>query len=71
MTTKEKRIFISDLIESVRNDLMNDVPKMPIDWDGHELRKLIADRFEWQVSDLMKSGQRLGEYRRALRERNL
>lgn len=44
-TRKEKRRFIRQLIRSVANDLITDVQKMPSEWDGHELRELIAERF--------------------------
>jgi hypothetical protein len=45
MTDSDKRVFIHDLCENVKNSLLDSVDRMPEEWDGHELRQLIADRF--------------------------
>ena len=46
MTEQQKRTFIHDLCDSVRNELLSKTLAMPEDWDGRELRELIADTFE-------------------------
>jgi hypothetical protein len=46
MSSKEdKVIFINGLIDNVRNDILKKVDRMPENWDGWELRALIADYF--------------------------
>ena len=45
MTKAEKRIFIRDLIRSVKTNVLNTVPEMPDNWDGIELRQYLADKF--------------------------
>lgn len=44
MTEQEKVRFINDLCDSIKKDILSNVPKMPEEWDGHELRQYIADR---------------------------
>ncbi len=51
-TQEGKRKFIKDLCNSVRDSLLKKVPELPEDWDGHELRWLIAKVFEDQTSKL-------------------
>ncbi len=46
MTLTEKVTFIEELTDSVRRDLIRNIEKVPESWDGHELRRWIADRFE-------------------------
>lgn len=54
-TPSGKRKFIRDLIGSVQRDIIAAVRKMPDDWDGHELRQLIADKFEQETTDMPRS----------------
>lgn len=49
MDTKEKQEFIDSIINSVRENLIADLPKVPEDWAGLQLRMWIARRFENQV----------------------
>ncbi len=69
-TVSEKRQFISDLIQSVRDEILSTVSKMPTDWDGHELRQLIADKFRNQASRRI-TGKRLKEFRNEVATRNI
>lgn len=46
MNDKEKRAFIKDLARNVVAEVLAKVPHMPDDWDGHELRRYLADEFE-------------------------
>ena len=47
MTKKEKRQFINQLVSSIKAKILQDLKddKIPEDWDGHELRHLLADNF--------------------------
>jgi len=51
MTRDDKRRFIRSLTSSISRDLCAKVPQMPPEWDGHELRKLLAIAFAHQVFD--------------------
>lgn len=44
-TRKEKRAFIRALTKSVLKDVLDNVPFMPPEWGGLELREYLADRF--------------------------
>jgi hypothetical protein len=41
--------FVNELVENVRRDLIRDCEKWPEEWDGHELRRLIARQFQQAV----------------------
>jgi hypothetical protein len=44
MTSEEKQAFIEDLCNSLRDKVISDIPKMPNNWDGIELRWLLSER---------------------------
>lgn len=82
LTRAQKRTLIRQLVKSVLADLVADVPRMPSEWDGIELRELIADRFAGQTALSSKSywgdvrwrnadRKRLREYRNEKLTRNL
>lgn len=48
MTPADKRKFIKSLCDSTRDHILGKVDAMPDNWDGHELRRYIADEFEHQ-----------------------
>jgi len=55
MNAKERTDFILDLIASVRNDIcVEKVEHMPDHWDGEELRRYVADRFEAETNILAR-----------------
>jgi hypothetical protein len=45
MNQDAKQAFIVALIRNIQADILAKVPQMPEDWDGHELRRYIADKF--------------------------
>jgi hypothetical protein len=53
MTKAEKRKFIKDLTAAVARDAIAKIDRMPEEWDGHELRRYLADQFDREVSALM------------------
>jgi hypothetical protein len=78
MTSEERATFIRDLIRSVEESILARVDSMPDDWDGHELRRYMADWFEDQNGILgrgvvrqNKATKRLADYRKAVLNRNL
>lgn len=70
MTRKEQRRFIRELVRNVERDLLKQVPKLPAEWDGHELRALIRDRFAQVYWSTMSKG-RMRAYRNEVSVRQL
>ena len=79
MTTIDKIQFINDLSERVIRDIIEKAPLMPEEWDGHELRRYIADKFDEAAIGLLargrvrqqRSSKRLAAYRNEVAIRNL
>ena len=45
MTLLEKGLFINELVENIRSDIIdNYLSKLPEEWDGHELRRRFEDQ---------------------------
>jgi len=66
MTKEEKLQFIGELTASVKASIIDKVDDMPEEWDGIELRRYIADKFEEQVFSEFRS-DRVGGLNRARR----
>jgi len=65
-TRAGKRAFIRSLCGSIEVAVLAAVPQMPADWDGHELRELIAEVFNSERTRLMKESRgRMRNYRSA------
>jgi len=62
MTKPEQRRFVRELVANVRADLVKNVKNVPDNWDGHELRQWIADRFQ-ESSWMIKAPENRGRYR--------
>ena len=45
MTEQERSTFTAELIDAVKSEILAKIPKMPDEWDGHELRVYIAEQF--------------------------
>ncbi|MBS3648810.1 hypothetical protein KEU06_09350 [Pseudaminobacter sp. 19-2017] len=78
MTKREKRRFIRELISAVQKSILDRVPDMPEEWDGHELRAYIAEKFGETVVTVGRTGhygkpyaKRTRDYRNTVIERNL
>ncbi len=52
-TREGKRQFIRSLCRAVEASTLLAVPQMPDDWDGHELRLLLAQDFIWECGSLL------------------
>jgi hypothetical protein len=73
-TVKGKRKLIREFMRRVEKDLLDKVPLMPAEWDGFELRWLIADAFEWEQRGRTGAGgmrRRVREYENEKLVRNL
>jgi len=70
MTQQEKRRFINELMTTLKRDILAKVPDMPEQWDGHELRRYIADR-AIDCCFIPMQGKRAKEYKQAVITRNL
>jgi hypothetical protein len=57
MTNEEKRAFIVELIGNVQAEILAKVEAMPDEWDGHELRRFIADKFDQANMGLLATGR--------------
>lgn len=71
MNRAEKRKFIRDLTANVRDEVLRAVPKMPDNWDGIELRYLLAARFEAAVMRRSSDRARVRSFNSDCLERNL
>jgi hypothetical protein len=71
MTTKEKRVFINELIKNVKEEILSKVNTMPDDWEGIELRWYIADKFSDTIMNTMSSKARKLEYNNTIMVTNL
>lgn len=50
MSARQKRAFIRELSDNIRDSLLEKVSNMPEEWDGHELRCLLAERHRQSAS---------------------
>lgn len=71
MTLAEKADFVAELIDSVHAKILDRMERLPADWDGHELRQLLADCFAREVVSSIMRGRRLKDYRNAVLVNNL
>jgi len=73
-TVAGKRHFIRMLCNSIRDELLAKAAEMPEEWDGFELRELLADKFEHERMLKRSYGarsKRLKDYRSDCYARNL
>lgn len=70
MTHGQQRQFMNELIENVKQGLLRDTNRIPQEWDGYELRRWIAHRFQNAIIGEM-SGKRLKAYKYTLLAKNL
>jgi len=68
MYKNKKEEFIVNFCNAMRDEALKKVDLMPDNWDGHELRTYLADKFAFETSSQMQSGKssRMREYRRVI-----
>lgn len=75
MNQEQKIAFIQNLTSSVAVELIKKVQdgRIPENWDGHELRELLADKFTAERSEPLsnKRSARYKAYRNAVLTNNL
>ena len=54
MDLRERVDFVYDLIDAVKRDIIDRADRIPDGWDGEELRRYIADRFEAECNLLAR-----------------
>ncbi|MCR4302119.1 MAG: hypothetical protein NUV51_10950 [Sulfuricaulis sp.] len=65
-TRQGKRQFIRSLTCSVSKSVCAAVDQMPADWDGYELRELLAELFaNERMESMRKNRRRMSAYRGA------
>lgn len=73
LSKEEKAEFVEELVESVTRSIQALIAsdKIPEDWDGHELRHFIADKFDFERMHRVMTGKRLKDYRNTVILNNL
>lgn len=73
MKKTEQRKIVNTLIKEIRADLLDNSDKWPEEWDGHELKELVASKFERERGDLMadKRKARVKDYVRTVAQLGL
>lgn len=71
MNKQEREQFVEDLIANVKDGLLRAVDRLPAEWDGHELRQLVADRFAEVSWALKNNKKRLKDYRNFMNTHSL
>lgn len=73
MTTTDQQEFVNNLTESVRKEIVAHIRdgKIPAEWDGHELRALLAEKFTSEAAlSLSRNGSLCKRQRRYRQFRN-
>jgi hypothetical protein len=63
MEREEQVEFVNNLIDNIKDDILLVIHKAPAEWDGLELRELIADWFCESTSRRALGRKRLKEYK--------
>ena len=58
MDTSTKKEFINDFCNAMRDAALAKADVMPGNWDGHELRLYLAEKFQFEISAAMKDKRR-------------
>jgi hypothetical protein len=60
MTKSEKAVFVNQLVDSVKDGILRAITedRVPAEWDGFELRQLLADRFYGESFNLAPARKR-------------
>ena len=70
-----KMEFVVDFMSSIQKEVLQNIAsgRIPAEWDGHQLREYLADKFAWERTELMKRprSRMRREYKNAVLVRNL
>lgn len=70
MNLRERKRFVRELLKSLSVELRLKCKRMPSEWDGHEIRKYIAERAEQLYWGTMNN-DRLKRYENEVLENDL
>ena len=66
MNKRDQKRFVRELMQTVRQSVFDNIDrgKIPEEWDGHELRQFLRDKFSQSGSSIMqdKGNQRRRNY---------
>lgn len=73
MKKSEQKQFIRSLTKSIVGDIEKKISagKIPENWDGHELRYLLSEKFESEAWTLNKKHRRYKDYKNTVLINNL
>lgn len=73
MTRTEQRVFVEELLSTVKQQVVEHITKgaIPAHWDGLELRVYIRDLFLEQAAKVDLGPRRTKEYRNSIAINNL
>lgn len=72
MTSNEQREFVESICNDLKESLLKKLPKIPEDWDGHEIRQWILDYYsDNYVIGTALSGGRKRDYKNTIIVNNL
>ena len=71
MNKEDKRQFIEDISETMKDALLSKVNRMPEEWDGHELRQLFQDYVKEEINWSKMDRNRKKEYDNTRRVNNI
>jgi len=68
-----KREMVAAICNNIRDHALKLVPAMLEEWDGHEIRSMLAELFSREVTNLMRDhrGKRWREYDRERIQQNM
>lgn len=75
MSTQEQTVFVTSLCNIIRDQVIDQIVsgKIPEEWDGHELRRLLSQNFQESanMSRNVMIGKRLKDYKNSFIINNL
>jgi hypothetical protein len=73
MTKSEKKVFIRNVCASIRDELISKIDSgaIPEEWDGIELRQLLAEKADGETYPTMLTHKRLKDYKNTVIVNNL
>jgi hypothetical protein len=71
MKSTEQEAFVREVIDGFRDKINELLPKIPPEWDGHELRQWLSEVLREEYVTLKLDGKRLKAYRADRLVRNI
>jgi hypothetical protein len=60
LENSHRKLIVTGLCNSIRDEINAKIDSgvIPADWDGHELRSILADKFAREISTRMKTDRK-------------